>query len=442
MSRGRLVIPSARRLMHSLRDLGYDLPAAIADLVDNSLDASASAVNVDLGGDWRGSYLRVVDDGVGMTERELDEAMRYGSARRYGSDDLGQFGLGLKTASLSQCRRLSVATRTTRKGRIRIRRWDLDRVAESDAWVLERPGALDCRQELTDPLRETTGTVVLWEKLDRILGSRRPDGEAARRKLQSTEEDLRLHLAMIFHRFLSRERRPPRLALTLNGDPVEAWDPFCSDEPLTEALPTQRVRITRRGPSLVLRPFILPGQHHFSSAEAHARAAGPNRWNRQQGLYIYRRDRLIQSGGWCRLRTLDEHSKLARVAVELPDDVDNLFRINVAKMSVGLPDAIRPELRVLVSGIVGRAQDAYRRRARAVPDAATPIGDADDVPQVSAVGFGDYWPLLTRVLERELGGQPELLDRVLVALTNTSWSTGVPMSSVSDAGVLRLTSSA
>ena len=416
MSGSQLSIPSARRLMHSLRDLGYDLPAAVADLIDNSLDAGATVVDIDLDSEWRGSYLRVTDNGRGMTERELDEAMRYGSARQYTTGDLGHFGLGLKTASLSQCRRLTVATRTTGKGRIRVRRWDLDRVAETDAWALERPRILDCRPQLTEPLRDGIGTVVLWEKLDRVIGSRRPDGDAARRKLHAAEEDLRLHLAMIFHRFLSRVGGRTRLTLTLNGVGVRAWDPFCRDEPLTQALAAQRVGVNGDH-HVVLRPFILPAQHHFSSPEAHARASGPNRWNRQQGFYIYRRDRLIQSGGWCRLRTMDEHSKLARVAVDLPSSEEDMFRINVAKMTVGLPEALRPQLRVLATGIVSRAQDAYRRRARAVPDtrASQPTGEPTTVAEGT---LGDQWPIIVEVLERELADHPELLERVLLGLIN------------------------
>lgn len=399
--------------MHSLRDLGYDLPSAVADLIDNSLDAGATQIDVELDAEWRGSYLRVADNGAGMTEGILDEAMRYGSARAYGQGDLGHFGLGLKTASLSQCRRLTVASRTTQAGRIRVRRWDLDRVAVSDTWVLERPRILDCRKELTDPLRQGVGTVVLWEKLDRVLGERRPDGDAARRKLRTVENDLRLHLAMIFHRFLSGESQRPRVSINLNGVPVEAWDPFCRTEPMTQAMPAQRVRLDGSD-SLVVRPYILPSQHHFSSPEAHGDASGPNRWNRQQGFYVYRRDRLIQSGGWCRLRTMDEHSKLARVAIDLPPAAEESFRINVAKMVVGLPEAIRPELRVIATGIVSRAQDAYRRPARLVPDAV----DAWTPGPTAGGTLGDHWPTIVDVLERELGDHPDLLDRVLLGLIN------------------------
>lgn len=406
--------------MHSLRDLGYDLPAAVADLVDNSVDAEATAVNIDLNADWRGSYLRVTDNGIGITEKKLDEAMRYGSARSYDAQDLGHFGLGLKTASLSQCRRLTVATRTTEKGRIRVRRWDLDRVAESDAWVLERPRVLDCRQELADPLRDSIGTVVLWEKLDRVLGRLRLEGDAAQRRLQLVAEELRLHLGMVFHRYLSGEARGRRLTISLNGERVAAWDPFARDEALTQRLSTQRLRLSESdgAATVVVTPYILPSQHHFSSPEAHAAASGPNRWNRQQGLYLYRRDRLVQSGGWSRLRTMDEHSKLARVAVDIPPNADESFRINIAKMTVGLPESLRVQLRVVVAGVVTRAQDAYRQRVRLVPGSRS--ADVEQSP--STQGLGDHWPAIVEILERELAEHPEVLDRVLLALINTRLS--------------------
>ena len=413
-----VMIPSARRLMTSLRDIGYDLPAAVADLVDNSLDAGATRVDIDLRASWRGAFLRIADNGSGMSERRLDEAMRYGSNRSYGDQDLGNFGLGLKTASLSQCRQLTVATRSGASCPIRVRRWDLDQVELDDAWILQRPRVRDCREELTGPLRKrSTGTVVMWEKLDRVLGTRLREEAAIDRRLTALAEELRLHLAMVFHRFLSGEAKGRKLHLALNGERVAEWDPFARSEPLTQRLPRQRLSLETGGTvhSVVVTPYVLPNQQHFSSPEAHLEAAGPRRWNRQQGLYIYRRDRLIQSGGWNRLRTLDEHTKLARISVDLPTGAHDVFRTNVAKMTVGLPDQLRASLRVVITGVVARAQDTYRQRVQLVPNEA--FCDADSQITLGG-GIGDYWPVIHAVLERELADHPELLDRVLVALIN------------------------
>jgi hypothetical protein len=417
MTRPDQMIPSARRLMESLRDIGYDLNAAVADLVDNSIDADAEHVRIDIGHDLDGGWLRIADDGTGMTDGQLTEAMRYGSSRDYRESDLGHFGLGLKTASLSQGRRLTVASRSALSGPVRVRRWDLDHVARTDSWDLQTLRPRDCPTVLTDPLVGTTGTVVLWERLDRILGPRRPGGDAAANRLESVLEDIAEHLAMVFHRFLAGETPGLPLSLHVGGRELRPWDPFARSEPLTRTLPSQSLPFDHAGVShaLIVQPFVLPGQQHFSTPEAHELAGGPRRWNRQQGLYVYRHDRLIQSGGWNRLRTLDEHSKLARIAVDIPAGADGAFRINVSKMTVGLPEGVRPQLRALVAGVVSAAQDVYRRRLMVVD---APPDPGQRASGTSPITLGDQWPDIVSVLNRRLSSQPELLDELLVELAN------------------------
>lgn len=410
------LLPSAGRLMSSLRDIGYDAPAAIADLVDNSIDANARAIAIDVIAEGERSYVRVADDGLGLTDRSLDEAMRFGSRRSYGTSDLGAFGLGLKTASLSQARSLTVASRTTAGGRLRIRRWNLDHVIREDRWQLERPSMRDVRPELLQPLRGTRGTVILWEQLDRLIG--RPASPHASRTLDALARHAAEHIGMVFHRFLSGEAGGRPVTITVNGVSVEAWDPFARDQPGTRALPLQSLCFEHAGRehAVGVQPHVLPAQHNFTSVEAHARAAGPNRWNRQQGIYIYRRERLIQAGGWNRLRTLDEHSKLARVSLDIPPGADEAFRVNVSKMQVGLPEGLRPQLRAVLAGVVGLAQNVYRqhgaREERPRTRPATP-GAASDGWEI-----GGDWPLIRAAISAELHERPDLADRLLVSLVN------------------------
>ena len=118
--------------MTSLRDIGYDLPSAVADLVDNSVDAGATTVQITVGRGGGTSFIRIADDGCGMTDRVLDEAMRYGSGVDYSTGSLGQFGLGLKTASLSQCRRVLVASKTDTE--LSVAAWDLDICEKKQSW--------------------------------------------------------------------------------------------------------------------------------------------------------------------------------------------------------------------------------------------------------------------------------------------------------------------
>ncbi len=428
MSRFTTVLPSARKLMASLRDIGYDLPSAIADLVDNSIDAGAENVAVTFGEEGADSWIRIVDDGMGMTPRQLDEAMRYGSQRTYSSSALGHFGLGLKTGSLSQCRRLTVASRRRRNSPVAVRRWDLDLVAERDSWDLDTPPRKELPLRLLEPLEGGTGTVVLWERLDRVLAFRNPDGAATRRALGNMANEVAEHLGMVFHRFITGEWADGDdgfVNISVNGAPVIAWDPFAREEKHTRVLPRQEIELTTEGGSganLIVQPYVLPSQTHFSSPAAHQVAAGPSRWNRQQGFYVYRRDRMIQSGGWNRIRTMDEHAKLARIAIDLPARHEELFGINVAKMAIAIPEAARAPLRTIASGVVQQAQWSYREHlGRAAPpvEAAPPVtersrGEGVDGPSISA-----DWPLIMRTVNEMLGDDPTRRDELLLRLANT-----------------------
>jgi hypothetical protein len=357
------VIPSARRLINSLRDLGYDFVHAIADLVDNSIAAKATRVAIDM--KWAGpdSWVRVSDNGRGMTGTNITEAMRFGAERDYEVDDLGKFGLGLKTASLSQCRTLTVASRCDgSQRRIEVRRWDLDRVEKSNKWEIEILGSDEKTETLLQPLEENTGTVVLWESLERVLKYKVAWGENAKNGLYRLAEQLDQHLGMVFHRFLNGEaRRKKKLAIAVNGTPIEPWDPFARGEKNTESFPAQEFEVpSSHGRGAVrYQPFVLPTKDKFSNVRAFEKMSGPEKWNRQQGFYIYRADRMIQSGGWCRMRTADEHTKLARSAIDFFPDLDSAFEINIAKFRVTLPLELREKLEAPVERLVRRARTVY-----------------------------------------------------------------------------------
>ncbi|MGH7641459.1 MAG: ATP-binding protein [Candidatus Dormibacteria bacterium] len=421
MSSRVTLLPSARRLMDSLREIGYDLPSAVADIVDNSIAAKAKRVELTFAFDGADSWIRITDDGIGMTGAALEEAMRYGTERTYEPGELGRFGLGLKTASLSQCRRLTVASRRGRERcRIEIRRWSLDHVARTNRWEVLRIHPMEAPPELIDSLIEHPGTVVLWEGLDRVLDYRLPDGAAARRGFDTLAADTAGHIAMVFHRFLAGEARGRRpLTVALNESVICAWDPYARSEPHTRQLAPQRVRLSPDGSAaaLLVRPYLLPPQERFSSVAAHALTAGPQRWNRQQGFYFYRGDRLIQAGGWSRLRTLDEHTKLARVAIDLPPGSDELFSVNVAKMRVSIPSTLRGPLTAIASGVVAEAGARYRIRLGSSHNGSTrPMRDhSAPAPMVSVLQHHerDLLRLIIAVAREEFREEPDVLRRLL-----------------------------
>jgi hypothetical protein len=415
------LLPSARRLMDSLREIGYDLPSAVADIVDNSIAAEARNIDLTFAFDGPDSWIRVVDDGVGMSGSLLEEAMRYGTERAYESQELGRFGLGLKTASLSQCRRLTVSSRRGReRRRIEIRRWDLDHVLRSNRWEVIRIDASSAPPEVLNPLLDHPGTVVLWEGLDRVLDYRLPGGLAARHGFGELASAVSDHLAMVFHRFLAGEaHRRPRVTLSTNGTVILPWDPYARGEPHTRALAAQSIAVPSEGGQIHVRvrPFILPPQERFSSATAHARAAGPQRWNRQQGFYVYRNDRLIQAGGWNRLRTLDEHTKLARVAIDLPSGADELFRVNVAKMRVTIPRPLREPLMAIATGVASEAGARYRTRPDRLRHTAGGKGETAEAgtTMVSTLNMveRDLLQSVLRVARDEFRDEPDVLRRLL-----------------------------
>ena len=364
------VLPSPKRLIEALRDVGYDFTAAVADLVDNSLAASATRVDIQVRWDGADSWVRIADDGVGMNGATITEALRFGSERSYRPDDLGKFGLGLKTASLSQCRQILVASRTNeRVARIEARRFDLDRILTDDKWEVELLAAADRPEELIQPLAEHPGTVVVWSQLDRLLGTRTPRGERTQRSLWDQVESLEQHLGMVFHRFIEgdvggRRKREP-LVLTLNENTIQPWNPFAVNEEHTEHLQVLDFDISVGGSSGVVTfdPWVLPAKDKFSSEAEFNRLSGPARWNQQQGLYVYRANRLIQSGGWSRLRAPDEHTKLARAALDFYPELDGAFGINIAKMRVSLPQQLRERLRAPIEDQIRVAKRAYNPKS-------------------------------------------------------------------------------
>lgn len=359
------VIPAAARTINSLRDIGYELPQAVADLVDNSIEARATEVRVDVVFEGSDSWIRIADNGIGMDTETITESLRIGSSREYVEDDLGKFGFGLKTASISQCRRVVIASRVApERARVEARVFDLQHIEATNEWEIlilppeERP------EQLTAPLQATTGTVVLWEDLDRILNYKDPEGGWAKRKLLDQTELIANHLGMVFHRFLSGTVRGHRkVKVFVNEALVEPWDPFCLDEPMTEAMEPERYPVVSEGTQgiVTLRPHVLPGQAEFSTSAAWNRASGPNKWNNQQGLYIYRANRLIQWGGWNRLRTNDEHTKMARVALDFSPDLDAAFGINISKAIVRLPTELRDEIQPAIKQVCAAADSRYRR---------------------------------------------------------------------------------
>jgi hypothetical protein len=219
--------PSAAALIESMRDIGYTFETALTDIVDNAITAAATAVDVLVGSNADAVVIAVVDDGTGMSEAELIEAMRPGTRNPLDArddSDLGRFGLGLKTASFSQCRRLTVASR--QHGHTVAACWDLDEVADRDEWVIRILDEADMASRPFFDRLPSRGTLVLWENLDRLvdLTGRTGIQDHVYERLEAADR----HLSLVFHRFLTGERPFRRVRIRISGQDLEPFDPFHS----------------------------------------------------------------------------------------------------------------------------------------------------------------------------------------------------------------------
>ncbi|MCC3282074.1 ATP-binding protein [Arthrobacter caoxuetaonis] len=346
-------------LMESMRAVGYTLETAIADLVDNSITAGASHVDILFTG-ATDSYVAVIDNGKGMSALEAQNAMRLaGNSSRNSREthDLGRFGLGLKTASISQCRNLTVVTK--KGGQIYCYRWDLDYLASSGTWSLLHLDA-DEYSSLPefDVLNELdSGTMVLWRNLDQL--------KATHGTLESSMDEsmvaVRRHLGLVFHRYLAGEHGKP-FTISINYRKIEGADPLLKKHKATQAGASDRISLPEG--VIELRPYTLPHLNKLTSKDKErARIDGSLRDS--QGFYIYRQMRLVIWGTWFRIAPKQELGKLARVQVDVPNSLDHLWSLDIKKAQAVPPPIIRTRLRQVADSIIAPSRNVHTYRGRA-----------------------------------------------------------------------------
>lgn len=365
--------PRSGAMVEALRGLGYSAPTAIADIVDNSI--AAGAKSVDIAFHWKAdaSFITLIDDGTGMNDAQLEKAMRLGDRNpleRRTESDLGRFGLGLKTASFSQCRRLTVASKTG--GTVSVLRWDLDALAADPhgRWGLLE-GADPGSVELVAPIREmSSGTLVLWEVMDRIVAA----GFKERDFLDLIDE-VEKHLAMVFHRFLEKRA----LQIRINGKVVAPWNPFLNNR--SDTWRSGQDKRTFRGSTIAVEGYVLPHKDRLTGQELIA-AEGPDGWTAQQGFYVYRNERMLVAGSWLGLGrgkawTKEEPFRLARIRLDLPNTGDDDWKIDIRKSRARPPVEARQFLYLFAEDVRQRARKVFAFRGS--PQASTekaPIAQA------------------------------------------------------------------
>jgi hypothetical protein len=351
-------IPEASSMIETFRAIGYSIEAAIADIIDNSIPANARNIWVDF--EWKGSdtWLSVMDDGHGMNNEELIQAMKPGSRNpldERDTKDLGRFGLGLKTASFSQCRKLSVISLKENEEPV-FWTWDLDFVNETKAWNLLK--YLPDEEKTHEKIRQNpSGTIVIWNDIDRLVKNLNPDDEKALNKFLQTMELVKNHLAMVFHRFIETGR----IKIYFQDRLIEAWNPFLTNQQATQPFPNEPLQNGR----VMCKGYVLPHKSKITD-EIYKNAEGPKGWNEQQGFYIYRKERLLLAGDWLGMFRKEEHYKLARIQIDLPNDLDAEWQIDIKKSVARPPMALRDQLRAYAGKVRSQAVEVYRHKGRTV----------------------------------------------------------------------------
>ena len=350
--------------MAALRSMGYKFSNALADVIDNSIDAGASNIELYVMPDSEttdNSYVLIMDDGKGMNKDQLIKAMTIGSSNSK-STDLGKFGMGMKTASLSQCDKLIVCSKSS-SGEVSVFCWDMDYLKSSNKWLLIKKSFSDLPEVAKNHIDSVeSGTVVMWSSL---RAYRDKDPESASKSIDLETLDARQYLSTVFHKFLNAEVKGKKVKFTLNKRTlVKAWDPYCTNETNRELLEPVIIEVKNKNKvigKITFSPVLLPSQDKFSSSSAFHHAAGILKWVDMQGFYFYRNSRLIDFGGWDRLRAKDEKSKFLRIDVSYTEnsEMDEELAVNVAKQSASIPKSIQPQVDKLLRDWISHARSQY-----------------------------------------------------------------------------------
>ena len=352
--------PSPDILMNSMRSIGYSFKTALADILDNSISANAKNIYISSPINDKKIFVTIIDDGDGMNDFELFNAMKYGSSKElYKPSDLGRFGLGLKSASLSQCRILTVASK--KDNIIVAYQWNLDSVIEDREWDCLKLEEYEIKNipNICDLQKQTHGTLVVWENFD--IGYKKSCGRI-RDYLCDEIDDAEFHIRLVFHRFMSNSFKP--LKIYINQLLLEPIDPFLEYHSKTDSQNPKEIDVN--GSIVKIQPFILPHQTDLTNDDIE-KLGGIESLRNGQGFYIYRNERLIIFGTWFRLSTSsinNELYKYGRIKVDIPNTLDDMWEIDIKKQNATIPRQILNNLRKAVSNVCVRSKEKTSKRVK------------------------------------------------------------------------------
>ena len=348
--------PNAYELMNSIRSIGYSFKTAVADIVDNSISAYATHIDIDFStnSDNENMYVTILDDGNGMDNDELLKAMKYASTKdEYGQHDLGRFGLGLKSASLSQCRVLTVASKQNNS--ICAFMWDIDRVNDWECIQLDLD-EIEILPNIEKLINMPKGTLVIWQNFD--IGEKKYNG-LIQKFLSDAMEETEKYLRIVFHRYMTN--RNNKLVIHINNNALIPIDPFLENNPKTD----KQKEMELEG-GIKIKGYILPHQNDLTAKDIEM-LGGQDELNNGQGFYIYRNNRLIQYGTWLDLTSKsisNELFKYGRIRVDIPNTMDEVWEVDITKKNVIVPKSVVNQLRNMVREIRKKSDNKSQKRQK------------------------------------------------------------------------------
>lgn len=350
--------PNAEKMINSMRALGYSFQTALADIVDNSISAQAKCIQILTSPDpEEEQFLAVLDDGQGMSREVLIESMRHASKGPEDdrlANDLGRFGLGMKTASLSQCRQLVVISKVGEE--VNAVGWLMDTVIEKGDWALtifdkSEYSELPC-VNLLNGLKN--GTLLIWKDFDTIQSKWGSVYDGLLDELALSAE----HLSLVYHRFLTGDELDAPVNIIINGRKLEPKDPFLENRRGgADAFPDEYIYI-EGFPSepIIVTGYTLPHQNKISQSQTATLGVVGRTFGEDQGFYIYRGKRLIYWGGWLRMTRKAQASKLCRVRVDMPNSMDSIWELDIKKSKATPPKIVRDRLAEYLSLLLSKSQ--------------------------------------------------------------------------------------
>ena len=351
--------PHAKMLLVALRSVGYTNETAIADILDNSI--SGAATEIELYFDWDNRRIIIADNGFGMDYQELMDAMEIGSAdpnEMRPSEDLGRFGLGMKTASFSMAKKLLVISK--KNSTISNAEWNLNTVASEDKWEISEYDEseilmiLESIDTYTQYNNWKQGTLIIISELDRLIDE--TNIEKSKKNFYKMVRNIKSHIAITFHRFMEEDA----LKISVNGNKLEAWNPFWIKSPATMELAREELFDGKN--EVVVEPYILPHKSKYNSEEEFKEAAGVKDWRGHQGFYVYRNRRLLVYGTWFGKFKKEPAYNLARIKLDMSADSDFEWDIDIKKSKATLPVAIEEQITQIAYLAIEKSVAVYNSR--------------------------------------------------------------------------------